>query len=87
MAPVTPECFGDYELVERLGVGGMAEKSSSSRLPTFVGSEFVEMFLREARLSLHSALHLTQAAKITTPLGRSVGQSLEWVPTPLAPRR
>ena len=25
MPPTTPERFGDYELVERLGVGGMAE--------------------------------------------------------------
>ena len=57
MAPVTPECLGDYELVERLGVGGMAETFLAIRrgpggfeqrvclkriLPTFVGdSEFV----------------------------------------------
>jgi serine/threonine protein kinase len=67
MAPPTPERFGDYELVERLGVGGMAETFLAIRrgpvgfeqrvclkriLPTFVNdAEFVAMFLREARLS------------------------------------
>ena len=67
MAPATPERFGDYELVERLGVGGMAETFLAIRrgpgdfeqrvclkriLPTFVNdAEFVAMFLREARLS------------------------------------
>jgi len=78
MAPVTPECFGDYELVERLGVGGMAETFLAIRrgpggfeqrvclkriLPTFVGdSEFVEMFLREARLS--ALLHHGHIARV-----------------------
>ena len=78
MAPPTPECFGDYELVERLGVGGMAETFLAIRrgpggfeqrvclkriLPTFVGdSEFVEMFLREARLS--ALLHHGHIARV-----------------------
>jgi len=62
-----PEPFGDYELIERLGVGGMAETFVAMRrgnggfeqrvslkriLPAFAGDrEFLEMFLREARLS------------------------------------
>jgi len=33
MAPATPERFGDYELVERLGVGGMAETFLAIRRP------------------------------------------------------
>jgi len=49
MPPATPEHFGDYELVERLGVGGMAET-------------FVEMFLREARLS--ALLHHGHIARV-----------------------
>jgi serine/threonine protein kinase len=67
MPPATPERFGKYELVERLGVGGMAETFLAIRrgpgdfeqrvclkriLPTFVhDADFVAMFLREARLS------------------------------------
>ncbi|MBW2192074.1 MAG: hypothetical protein JRG93_21355 [Deltaproteobacteria bacterium] len=67
MRPTTPERFGDYELVDRLGVGGMAETFVAIRrgpggfeqrvclkriLPTFVNdADFVEMFLREGRLS------------------------------------
>jgi len=78
MAPATPERFGDYELVERLGVGGMAETFLAIRrgpggfeqrvclkriLPTFVGdAEFVEMFLREARLS--ALLHHGHIARV-----------------------
>ncbi|MBW2629682.1 MAG: serine/threonine protein kinase, partial [Deltaproteobacteria bacterium] len=65
MPRATPERFGDYELRERLGVGGMAETFLAIRrrprgfeqrvclkriLPTFVNDkDFVEMFLREAR--------------------------------------
>ena len=67
MPPRTPERFGDYELVERLGVGGMGETFVAVRrgpgdfeqrvclkriLPTFVHDpDFIEMFLREAQLS------------------------------------
>ena len=61
------EHFGDYELLERLGVGGMAETFVAVRrgpadfeqrvclkriLPTFANeADFVEMFRREARMS------------------------------------
>jgi len=78
MAPATSERFGDYELVERLGVGGMAETFQAIRrgiggfeqrvclkriLPTFVDEpEFVEMFLREARLS--ALLHHGHIARV-----------------------
>ena len=78
MAPATSEIFGDYELVERLGVGGMAETFLAIRrgpggfeqrvclkriLPTFVNdAEFVEMFLREARLS--ALLHHGHIARV-----------------------
>ena len=78
MTPSTPERFGDYELVERLGVGGMAETFLAIRrgpagfeqrvclkriLPTFVhDTEFVEMFLREARLS--ALLHHGHIARV-----------------------
>ena len=78
MAPATPERFGYYELLERLGVGGMAETFLALRrgagdfeqrvclkriLPTFVGdAEFVEMFLREARLS--ALLHHGHIARV-----------------------
>ena len=71
MAPATPEHFGDYELVERLGVGGMAETFVAIRrgpggfelrvclkriLPTFAGdADFVEMFLRAALRHLRGA--------------------------------
>ena len=78
MPPATPEHFGDYELVERLGVGGMAETFIAVRrgldgfeqrvclkriLPTFVNdADFVEMFLREARLS--ALLHHGHIARV-----------------------
>ena len=78
MPPATPERFGDYELVERLGVGGMAETFVAVRrglddfeqrvclkriLPTFVNDpDFVEMFLREARLS--ALLHHGHIARV-----------------------
>ena len=78
MPPATPERFGGYELVERLGVGGMAETFVAIRrgpgdfeqrvclkriLPTFVNdAEFVEMFLREAQLS--ALLHHGHIARV-----------------------
>ena len=78
MARATPERFGNYELVERLGVGGMAETFLAIRrgiggfeqrvclkriLPTFAGeADFVEMFLREARLS--ALLHHGHIARV-----------------------
>jgi serine/threonine protein kinase len=78
MPSPTPERFGDYELVERLGVGGMAETFVAIRrgpagfeqrvclkriLPTFVDeSDFVEMFVREARLS--ALLHHGHIARV-----------------------
>jgi serine/threonine protein kinase len=78
MRHTTPERFGDYELVERLGVGGMAETFVAIRrgpggfeqrvclkriLPTFAGdADFVEMFLREARLS--ALLHHGHIARV-----------------------
>jgi serine/threonine protein kinase len=78
MPPATPERFGDYELIERLGVGGMAETFIAIRrglggfeqrvclkriLPTFVNdADFVEMFLREARLS--ALLHHGHIARV-----------------------
>jgi len=74
----TPGRFGNYELVERLGVGGMAETFVAIRrgpggfeqrvclkriLPTFVDDkDFVEMFLREARLS--ALLHHGHIARV-----------------------
>ena len=67
MSGPPPERFGEYDLVERLGVGGMAETFVAIRrgphafeqrvclkriLPTFADDpDFVAMFLREARLS------------------------------------
>ena len=67
MAVEAPQWFGDYELLRRLGIGGMAEAFLAVRrgpdgfeqrvclkriLATFQDDpEFVEMFLREARLS------------------------------------
>jgi serine/threonine protein kinase len=70
--------FGDYELVRRLGVGGMAETFVAVRrgpegfeqrvclkriLPAFAGdADFVEMFLREARLS--ALLHHGHIARV-----------------------
>ena len=78
MVPATPEHFGDYELVERLGVGGMAETFVAIRrgpcgfeqrvclkriLPIFMhDDEFIEMFLREARLS--ALLHHGHIARV-----------------------
>ena len=78
MAPSTPERFGDYDLVERLGVGGMAETFLAIRrgpggfeqrvclkriLPIFMhDDEFIEMFLREARLS--ALLHHGHIARV-----------------------
>ncbi|MBW1832354.1 MAG: serine/threonine protein kinase [Deltaproteobacteria bacterium] len=78
MTSSTPERFGDYELRERLGVGGMAETFVAIRrgpgdfeqrvclkriLPTFVNdADFVEMFLREAQLS--ALLHHGHIARV-----------------------
>jgi serine/threonine protein kinase len=78
MSTALPEPFGDYELVERLGVGGMAETFVAVRrgvggfeqrvclkriLPAFAGDpEFVDMFLREARLS--ALLHHGHIARV-----------------------
>ena len=78
MALATPERFGDYELVKRLGVGGMAETFIAVRrglggfeqrvclkriLPTFAhDADFVEMFLREAKLS--ALLHHGHIARV-----------------------
>ena len=78
MPPATPERFGEYELVERLGVGGMAETFVGIRrgpggfeqrvclkriLPTFAhDADFVEMFLREARMS--ALLHHGHIARV-----------------------
>ncbi len=78
MASAISERFGDYELLERLGVGGMAETFLAVRrgpggfeqrvclkriLPTFATeSDFVEMFLREARLS--ALLHHGHIARV-----------------------
>ena len=78
MRPASPELFGHYELVERLGVGGMAETFVAIRrgpggfeqrvcvkriLPTFADDEtFVRMFLREARLS--ALLHHGNIARV-----------------------
>jgi eukaryotic-like serine/threonine-protein kinase len=78
MDPAASERFGDYELVERLGVGGMAETFVAIRrgpggfeqrvclkriLPTFADdTDFIEMFLREARLS--ALLHHGHIARV-----------------------
>jgi serine/threonine protein kinase len=78
MANALPEPFGDYELLERIGVGGMAEtfvalhRSSGGFeqrvcikriLPSLVDDpEFVELFLREARLS--ALLHHGHIARL-----------------------
>jgi serine/threonine-protein kinase len=77
MPDLPPERLGEYELIRRLGVGGMAETFEALRqgpsgfqqrvclkriLPSFEADPgFVEMFLREARLSalLHHA-HIAQ---------------------------
>ena len=71
MSIALSEPFGDYELVERLGTGGMADTFVALRrgaggfeqrvclkriLPAFAGDpEFVEIFLREARCLAASA--------------------------------
>lgn len=78
MSSSLPERFGDYELVQRLGVGGMAETFVAVRrgpegfeqrvclkriLPAFANdADFVEMFLREARLS--ALLHHGHIARV-----------------------
>jgi serine/threonine protein kinase len=78
MPRATPEHFGDYELVDRLGVGGMAETFVAIRrgpggfeqrvclkrvLPMFAAEpDFVAMFLREARLS--ALLHHGHIARV-----------------------
>lgn len=78
MTPATPKRFGDYELLEPLGVGGMAETFVAVRrgpggfaqrvclkriLPTFVDDDdFVQMFLREARMS--ALLHHGHIARV-----------------------
>jgi serine/threonine protein kinase len=78
MAAALPVSFGDYELVERLGSGGMAETFVAVKrgtagfeqrvclkriLPTFESDPaFVEMFLREARLS--AMLHHGHIARV-----------------------
>jgi serine/threonine protein kinase len=78
MAALLPESFAEYELVDRLGVGGMAETFVAVRrgpdgfeqrvclkriLPTFASDpEFVDMFLREARLS--ALLHHGNIARV-----------------------
>ena len=78
MARPIPQRVGDYQLVERLGVGGMAETFVAIRrgpggfeqrvclkrvLPTFAGDpDFIEMFLREARLS--ALLHHGHIARV-----------------------
>ncbi|MFW2390518.1 MAG: protein kinase, partial [Polyangiales bacterium] len=78
MSGSAPERFGDYDLLGRLGVGGMAETFLAIRrgpdgfqqrvclkriLPTFADeSDFVEMFLREARLS--ALLHHGHIARV-----------------------
>ncbi len=78
MAPALPEPFGDYDLIERLGVGGMAETFVARRrgpggfeqrvclkrvLPSFAADDdFVAMFLREARLS--ALLHHGHIARV-----------------------
>jgi len=78
MAPAFPERFGEYELVRRLGVGGMAEAFLAIRrgpagfeqrvclkriLATFQDEpEFIRMFLREARLS--ALLHHVHIARV-----------------------
>ncbi len=72
------EHFGDYELIKRLGVGGMAETFLAVRrglggfeqrvclkriLPSFAGDDdFVQMFLREARIS--ASLHHGHIARV-----------------------
>ncbi len=78
MAPALPERFGEYEILERLGVGGMAETFVALRrgpagfeqrvclkriLPSFAADEeFVAMFKQEARLS--ALLHHGHIAQV-----------------------
>jgi len=78
MVAALPQAFGAYELLERLGSGGMAETFVALRrgpgaleqrvclkriLPAFESDpEFVQMFLREARLS--ALLHHPHIARV-----------------------
>jgi serine/threonine-protein kinase len=78
MTSSLPARFGDYELIERLGVGGMAETFVALRrgpegfeqrvclkriLPVFANDpDFVAMFLREARVS--ALLHHGHIARV-----------------------
>ena len=78
MVPTVPQAFGGYELLRRLGAGGMAETFVALRrgpgaleqrvclkriLPTLESDPvFVEMFLREARLS--ALLHHPHIARV-----------------------
>ena len=78
MSSPLPRRFGSYELIERLGIGGMAETFVAVQrgpegfeqrvclkriLPAFAGDpDFVEMFLREARLS--ALLHHGHIARV-----------------------
>ncbi len=78
MVSAAPERFGEYELVRRLGVGGMAETFLAIRrghagfeqrvclkriLATFRNDpEYIQMFLREARLS--ALLHHVHIARV-----------------------
>lgn len=78
MADELPEQFGDYRLIERLGIGGMAETFVAVRsgedgfeqrvclkriLPVFAEeNDFVAMFRREARLS--ALLHHPHIARV-----------------------
>lgn len=78
MPAAVPESFGDYTLVRRLGVGGMAETFVALRkgpdrfeqrvclkriLPVFANDgDFIELFLREARMS--ALLHHGHIARV-----------------------
>ncbi len=78
MVTALPQVFGAYELLERLGIGGMAETFVAVRrgpgaleqqvclkriLPTLESDpEFVRMFLREARVS--ALLHHPHIARV-----------------------
>ena len=93
---MTPERFGDYELVERLGVGGMAETFVAIRrgpgafeqhvclkrmLPTFAGdADFVEMFLRAALRHLRRRGESLDAG-LTSYLAHALGAALDFAHT------
>jgi serine/threonine protein kinase len=78
MPGALPESFGDYQLVERLGLGGMAETFVALRkgpggfeqrvclkriLPVFANDgDFIDLFLREARMS--ALLHHGHIARV-----------------------